>query len=113
MEPALIGIAGFAAVLLLKHVRVSAGIELRDDDVTAFPQPHLRFDARIVERLLKLQWWLYDLAPQKHSIDFARVEAALDTLEQRLADGRLARLQPDTYRVGPGCSIEKLATSLY
>jgi acetyltransferase-like isoleucine patch superfamily enzyme len=73
----------------------------------------LRFDARIVERLLKLQWWLYDLAPLKHSIDFARVEATLDTLEQRLADGGLARLQPDTYRVGPGCSIEKLATPLY
>jgi acetyltransferase-like isoleucine patch superfamily enzyme len=61
----------------------------------------LRFDERIVERLLKLQWWRYDLAPFKHQVDYSQVEATLAFFEQRHADNDLAELTPDTYRVSP------------
>lgn len=57
----------------------------------------LRFDEDIVERLLKLQWWRYDLAPHKTDLDYSRIEAALEGLEQRLADGRLQGLEPETW----------------
>jgi acetyltransferase-like isoleucine patch superfamily enzyme len=59
----------------------------------------LRFDERIVERLLALAWWQYDLQPLKAQLDFSRVEASLDTLEQALADGRLQRLAGDRHRL--------------
>jgi len=61
----------------------------------------LRFDARSVERLLKLQWWRYDLAPFKASIDFRHIEAALDRLEQLLADGELQPLPARAATVTP------------
>jgi hypothetical protein len=45
----------------------------------------LRFNERVVERLMLLRWWrysLYDLA----GVSFDRVEAAIDQIEQRIAD---------------------------
>ena len=65
----------------------------------------LRFAEKLVERLLKLQWWRYDLAPFKHRLDFMQLEATLEKLEQLLVEGHLQDLKPDTYRVtrtGPG-----------
>jgi len=59
----------------------------------------LRFDERIVERLLQLKWWLYDLAPHKAELDYSRIEGSLEGLEQRLAEGRLDLLNPDTWRL--------------
>ena len=59
----------------------------------------MRFPEPLVERFLKLQWWLYDLAPHKTCVDFANVVASLDYFEQELADGRLALLQPASYQV--------------
>lgn len=59
----------------------------------------LRFDEKIVERLLKLQWWRYNLAPHKNELDYSRIEASLEGLEQRLAEGRLQELQPETWRL--------------
>lgn len=76
----------------------------------------MRFAERSIERLLKLQWWRYDLAPYKRDIDFAKVEATLDFLEERAADGRLPELRPDTYRVerhGGGFRVEQLSEPLY
>lgn len=61
----------------------------------------LRFDSHCVERLLKLRWWRYDLAPFKVSIDFQHVEAALDRLEQLLADGELQPLPVRAATVTP------------
>ena len=62
----------------------------------------LRFDEKIVERFLALQWWRYDLAPFKTAMDFSQVEATLDFLEARVADGRLQELRPDTYELRGG-----------
>lgn len=59
----------------------------------------LRFSEPIVERLLKLAWWQYDLQPLKAQLDFSRVEAALDQLEQALGDGQLRPLQSPLQRL--------------
>lgn len=60
-----------------------------------------RFDHRSIERLLRLQWWRYDLAPHKAKIDFRNIQAALDTLEELLAEGRLLPYQSQTSRITP------------
>ncbi len=76
----------------------------------------LRFTEPIVARLIKLEWWRYDLAPHKHALDFSRIEAALDELEALLASGRLQPLRPDSYRVhrqGEGFDVEPLPAPLY
>lgn len=76
----------------------------------------MRFADSIIERLQKLQWWRYDLAPIKDQIDFSKVEPTLDFIEQRVADGRLLLLQPETYRVsriGDGFAMERLAKPLF
>lgn len=59
----------------------------------------LRFADAIVERLLGLAWWQYDLQPLKAALDFSRVESALDVLEQARADGRLQPLASDRHRL--------------
>jgi acetyltransferase-like isoleucine patch superfamily enzyme len=76
----------------------------------------LRFADAIVERLLKLQWWQYDLAPFKNRVDWSQVEPTLDLLENKQAAGRLQKLRPATYelrRVGNGYSITAAASPLY
>ncbi len=59
----------------------------------------LRFAEALVERLLKLQWWRYDLAPFKSRLDFTQVEATLAALERGQADGSLRALQVAGYRL--------------
>jgi acetyltransferase-like isoleucine patch superfamily enzyme len=76
----------------------------------------LRFGESIVERLLKLEWWRYDLAPFKKQVDYSKMEATLAFFEQKLADGELEALRPPTYHVSrsaQGLRIDKLATPLY
>lgn len=60
-----------------------------------------RFAPKLVERLLRLQWWRYDLAPHKQQIDFRQIEAALNRCEQLLADGALQPLSIDAALVTP------------
>lgn len=77
----------------------------------------LRFADHLVERLLKLQWWRYDLAPFKSALDFSQMEPTLAALEQLLAEGSLQELKPDSYRItrtGPGAlSIAALPKPLF
>ncbi|MDB5969784.1 MAG: hypothetical protein JWQ90_2234 [Hydrocarboniphaga sp.] len=76
----------------------------------------LRFDDRLVERFLKLQWWRYDLAPYKKQVDFTKVEATLEFFEQHVAEGNLPLLHPDTYSVTrqpSGLMVEKLSEPLF
>lgn len=76
----------------------------------------LRFDEKIVERFLALEWWRYDLAPWKRSVDFSRVEATLAFFEERKALGELLSLRPETYRLaasGKDLGIERLEQPLY
>lgn len=72
----------------------------------------LRFAEAIVERLLALQWWHYDLAPFKQQVDFSRVEQTLDFLEERQAAGDLMPLLPETFsmrRVETGYVLDRRA----
>lgn len=77
----------------------------------------LRFDEKLVERYLKLQWWRYDLAPFKTQVDFSQVEATLDFFEQRVAEGQLQVLRPPTYTVraqpGGGFAMVEQAQPLF
>jgi acetyltransferase-like isoleucine patch superfamily enzyme len=76
----------------------------------------LRLPEKQIARLLQLEWWRYDLAPHKKAVDFAKVEATLDYLEQSLAEGKLQPLRPDTYRVTrnrEGFDLEQLPEPLY
>lgn len=59
----------------------------------------MRFPEAIVERMLALQWWHYDLAPYKGEVDFSRPEPTLERLEALAAAGHLAPLVPDSYSV--------------
>ncbi len=76
----------------------------------------MRFTDPVIARLLKLQWWRYDLAPHKEAVDFSRIESAIDSLESLLAAGDLQALRPASYRVlrrADGFDIEPLANPLY
>lgn len=57
----------------------------------------LRYDKAIVERLLALQWWHYDLAPYKNDVDFSRMEETLAFFERRKSQGQLEPLEPKAY----------------
>jgi len=76
----------------------------------------LRFSDAIVERLLKLEWWNYDLAPHKQALDFSNVERVVEDISQLRDDGKLLPLNPETYRVtreDNAFSVERLPTPLY
>ena len=76
----------------------------------------LRFEDRIVERFLALEWWRYDLAPFKQRVDFAKVEATLAFFEERKSLGELQPLRPDSYRVtqsDAGLKLQQLDRPLY
>lgn len=53
-----------------------------------------RFDEKSIERLLRVQWWLYDLSKVSPRLDYRNVNACLDTLEDLLAIGALPMLKP-------------------
>ncbi|WP_275591462.1 CatB-related O-acetyltransferase [Flagellatimonas centrodinii] len=59
----------------------------------------MRFTDTIIERMLALQWWRYDLAPFKREVDFTQVEPTLAFFEGKLAEGALPLLVPPTFRV--------------
>lgn len=61
----------------------------------------MRFSDGLIERLMALQWWQYDLAPHKHEVDFRDPEGTTAYLEDALASGRLAPLNPECLQVTP------------
>lgn len=75
-----------------------------------------RYPDALIERLLKLAWWNYDLGPLKGKVDWTKPEHALESLEQKAADGALQLLVPEAYSVtssGSGYTLTKLAAPLY
>ncbi len=75
-----------------------------------------RFPDAIVERLMALQWWHYDLAPWREHVDFSKVEATLEFLEERVATGELDVLVPDTFELRAGAAgfdVRRLEKPLY
>lgn len=76
----------------------------------------MRFKDPIIERMLALAWWSYDLAPFKHQVDYTQVEATLAFYEQRKADGQLQPLVPDTYtltRTSDASTLERRTQPLF
>lgn len=76
----------------------------------------MRFSEAIIERMLTLAWWRFDLAPFKQAVDWSNVAATLDFLEQKKSDGHLALLEPDTYTLSAhadGFEIERRDAPLY
>lgn len=75
-----------------------------------------RFPDRIIERLLKLAWWNYDIGPVKRLVDWTDTERTLDVLEQKVADRQLEKLMPEAYAVtstATGYSLTRLSAPLY
>ena len=56
----------------------------------------MRFPEPIVERLQKLQWWRYSLY-ELMDVPFDRIEAAVDAIEARIADGKVKEYRPAPY----------------
>ncbi len=83
---------------------------------TSAKRVRMRFSAPLVERFLKLQWWLYERAPLENRVDSSNAEATLDYFEEQLAEGSQERLMPDTYSINPGANdyhLETLPAPLY
>ncbi|MBH0238972.1 CatB-related O-acetyltransferase [Methylobrevis albus] len=58
-----------------------------------------RFDSATIQRLQRLAWWNYDLRHAvEHGLRYGNVPAALDLLEELIADGQLPTFEP-TVRV--------------
>ena len=51
----------------------------------------LRFSDAIVEKLLQLEWWKYNIFSIE-GLDFKKIESALELIEQGIADGTLGPL---------------------
>lgn len=73
----------------------------------------LRFAEPLVERLLALAWWRYDLAPYKDRVDYAQVERTLAFFEEERAAGRLQPLRPDRYRYVSGAGLQRIEAPLF
>lgn len=76
----------------------------------------LRFADNIVERMLRLAWWRFDLAPYKNRVDWSQVEPTLGLLEDELAAGRLSLLRPETFEVrreGNAYAVKSLDAPLF
>jgi acetyltransferase-like isoleucine patch superfamily enzyme len=53
-----------------------------------------RFTDDVIERLLKLQWWHYDLSPVANKMDYSNIQFAMDTLEKAIANSTIRRMKP-------------------
>lgn len=76
----------------------------------------LRTSEALIERLLALQWWRFDLTPHKADLDFTNLPACVETLEVRLAQNQLQLLTPQTWqltRAQGRFSSQALARPLY
>jgi acetyltransferase-like isoleucine patch superfamily enzyme len=76
--------------------------------VAGVPARHIRFrfSEAIIERLLALRWWDYTIDGMKH-VSFDCIEAALDVLETRIANGTLRKWQPRSVLIRDGRLVEQ------
>jgi acetyltransferase-like isoleucine patch superfamily enzyme len=76
-----------------------------------------RFPDALIERMERVAWWQYDLAPFKDQIDYRSGEAGLDAVERLLDEGRLSRLDPVTWEIqrrpGTRFAIRRLPAPLF
>lgn len=70
-----------------------------------------RFPAALVERLLALRWWDYDMAQVTNKVDYGQTEAVVDFMAERIAAGQLSRFTAKRYELkqnGPNYSVGPL-----
>ena len=53
-----------------------------------------RFDARIIERLLALQWWRYSIYDM-YDVKFQDISLALDQITQRIEENVIQPYEPE------------------
>jgi virginiamycin A acetyltransferase len=56
-----------------------------------------RFAPAIVEKLLELRWWDYDMAHVSNQVDFGRVEQVIEFMTALIKSGRLPRFAPKVF----------------
>ncbi len=56
-----------------------------------------RFSEKIIERLMTLEWWRFDL-PNTNGLDFSNVDVCLDTLESLILKNEVKLLKPEVVK---------------
>lgn len=72
----------------------------------------MRFNQKIIKKLLTLRWWEYDLSPLKNNVDFSNVEKTIEYIEQLQALDKLEIFKPAKFVVtmdGPNVSVNPVA----
>ena len=54
-----------------------------------------RFTDDIIEKLLKLEWWNYNLAPISKQIDYSDIQQAIETIETAIQKRTIHKLKPN------------------
>jgi virginiamycin A acetyltransferase len=70
-----------------------------------------RFEPGIIQKLLQLRWWDYDMAQVVNEVDLGKVEQVIEFMNARIKAGSLAKFTPQTYlarRTGSNYSISIL-----
>lgn len=58
-----------------------------------------RFEEKVINELLELQWWHYNLAKEKVSLDVTDIHDCILTLKRLLKNKQLEALQPLKYKI--------------
>lgn len=61
-----------------------------------------RFEPDVIEALLQVQWWRYDLSSLTSAIDYSDVASAIDMLRNGIQSGVVSLIDPRRYVVGNG-----------
>jgi len=59
----------------------------------------MRFSQGIIDQLLSLQWWNYDMAQVSNQVDYGRVEEVIEFMTDRIRLGQLSEYQPQAYKI--------------
>ena len=58
-----------------------------------------RFDSLLIEKMLNVCWWDWEICPDKHGIDFSEPELAIDLIKNLIDSEGLSFFSPKKYRL--------------
>lgn len=58
-----------------------------------------RFERTIIDELIALSWWDYDLSVIKHEVDYADVTGCIKIMTKAIGSGRMRKLSLPSYRL--------------